>query len=91
MEQQAMKTVCGVEVLMDPGQVAIVLGRPVRWVRESLLKPGLLRSVRLGGNSFRVRPSELARWIESNIESNQGFRHSRPSGGCRKTTMDVQS
>ena len=85
--ERHMKTVCGVEVLMDPGQVAIVLGRPVRWVRESLLKPGLLRSVRLGGNSWRVRPSELARWIESN----HGFRHSRPSGGCRKTTMEVQS
>ncbi len=70
------KAVCGVECLLDPGQVATVLGRPVRWVRENLLKSGSLRALRLGGNSWRVRPSELQKWIDKN----QGWRHAQPSG-----------
>lgn len=74
------KSVRGVECLLDPGQVATVLGRPVRWVREQLLQTGVLRSCRLGGNSYRVAPSELREFIARG----HGWRHSRPSGSSGK-------
>lgn len=72
----------GIACLLDVGEVARVLGRPERWVREQLLKTGLLRSVRLGGNSFRVRPCDLSEWIECNV----GTRHVAGSSRWRGKT-----
>ena len=62
--QGQAKTVMGVECLLDAGQVAMVLGRSTRWVRDALLKTGKLKALRLGAYSYRVRPSDLQSWID---------------------------
>ncbi len=67
----------GVDKMLDQNDVAMVIGKPVRWVREHLLKTRLLRAVKMGGNSWRIRPEDLERLIE---RGNLGF-NSSPSSG----------
>jgi hypothetical protein len=45
-----------------------------------LIKSGAIKAVKLGGNSWRVRPEEWTRFVEKGAT---GFRHARPSGGIR--------
>ena len=66
------------EELMTLDEVAGTLRKPVRWVRERLIKPRLLRCVRLGGNSVRVEPAALREFVAG---GGRGFVAARGSGG----------
>lgn len=70
----------GIEVMLTLPEVAAVVRRPVRYVRESLVKPGILPAKKLGGNSWRVRPEALREWMESGAT---GARFARSSGRAR--------
>jgi len=76
-----VRDVQGVSCLLDPGQVAEVLGISRRRVIQRLIRPGILRHIVFGGNSIRVRPADLQRFIDA---GQTGARHARPSGGQRK-------
>jgi len=67
----------GCEKMLTAKEVSEVLGKPVKWVRDELLCTGILKGIKLGGNSWRVRPSELNRYTGS---SATGFKHETPSG-----------
>lgn len=58
--------------LLSPNDIAILIGRPVRWVREKLFKTGVLRSVRFGANGWMTKRE----WFEAFLEKGAtGFRH----------------
>ena len=71
------KTIKGIERLMTAQEVAEVLRRPLEWVRENLLKTGVLEASKIGGNSWRVKPSVLQKFIDGGFN---GFRNIEPSG-----------
>lgn len=71
----------GLEVMLTAEDVAEVVRKPVRFVREKLLKTGSLKGVKLGGNSWRVDPAAFREWQERGAT---GFRFARPSGGKRE-------
>lgn len=62
-------------------EIAVILKRPVRYVRESLVKPGIIPAKKLGGNSYRVRPEAFETWLESGPT---GAKFAPPSGGSRE-------
>lgn len=72
------RTVKGFERMLTLNEVAEVLQRPVRYVREDLVKPGILPAKKLGGNSWRVHPVAFRNWLESGVT---GARFAQPSGG----------
>ncbi len=57
--------------------VAARLKKPARWVREKLIKTGLLKSFKLGGNSVRITEEAYRNFIHA---GQTGFRHATPSG-----------
>lgn len=65
------------EKLLTQEDIAERAGKSVPWVRKHWLKSGLLRSVKVGGNGYRVRPVWWVEFIES---GNTGFRHASTSG-----------
>lgn len=75
-----METVKGIEAMLTAEEVAALLKRPARFVREKLLKTGVLKGVRLGGNCWRVDPAEYRDFVARGVT---GFRFARPSGGRR--------
>ena len=75
------KSVKGFEQFLTPEDIAVLLQRPVRYVRESLLIPKIIRATKTGGNSCRVHPDDYRRWISSGCPT--GCKFSRPSGGRR--------
>jgi len=75
------KTVKGFEQFLTPEDIAFLLQRPVRYVRESLLIPRIIRATKTGGNSWRVDPDEYRRWKAQGCPT--GAKHSAPSGGRR--------
>ena len=70
----------GCERLLTAEEVAALIGKPVRFVREELLKPGVLKGKKFGGNSWRIPPRAFRDFIE---KGETGFRHAAPSGGRR--------
>lgn len=75
-----MGTVKGIAVMLTAEEVAEVLRKPVRFVREKLLKTGSLPGVKLGGNSWRVDPERFREW---QARGATGFRFAKGSGGGR--------
>lgn len=75
-----METVKGLEAMLTAEDVARLVSRPVRWVRENLLKTGAIRAKRMGGNCWRVPPAAYREW-EANGAT--GARFARSSGGRR--------
>ncbi len=71
------KLVKGVDTLLTPEDIAQIIQRPVRWVREKLIEPGILKTVSFGGNSKRVRPRDWEAFLE---KGQTGYRHAAPSG-----------
>lgn len=60
--------------LLNQNDVAILIGRPVRWVREKLFKTGVLRSVRFGANEWRTKRE----WLDAMIERGAtGFKNAK--------------
>ena len=58
--------------MLTPEDIAIIIQRPVRWVREKLFQTGVLRSVRFGANEWRTKRE----WFEAMLEKGAtGFRH----------------
>ena len=53
----------GCERLLTAEEVAALIGKPVRFVREELLKPGILKGKKFGGNSWRVAPRAFRDFI----------------------------
>ena len=72
-----VQKVRGVERLLTENDIAILIGRPVRWVREKLLKTKILPSVKFGGNSYRV---QMRHYVEMLDKGKTGFNHAPPSG-----------
>jgi len=84
MEQVAgfvRKEVKGFEQFLTPEDIAFLLQRPVRYVRETLLKRRVIRATKTGGNSWRVVPADFRGWIEKGCPT--GAKFSAPSGGRR--------
>lgn len=69
----------GFDPLLTVGDLAVLMSKPTRFVLK-LIKTGALRGIKLGGNSWRVRPEEWRRFTECGAT---GYRHARPSGGPR--------
>lgn len=83
MEQAfSRRTIKSFEQFLTPEDIASLLQRPVRYVRESLLLTKVIRATKTGGNSWRVDPDEWRRWRAAGCPT--GARFSRPSGGARK-------
>ena len=70
----------GFDMMLTVAEVAAIIRKPARFVREQLIRPGILKAIKFGGNSYRIRPSDLARMLETGPA---GFRHVRGSGGRR--------
>ncbi len=75
-----MENVKGFEAMLTADDVAKLVGRPVRWVRENLLKTGALKAKRMGGNCWRVVPAVYREWERNGVT---GSRFARASGGAR--------
>ena len=58
------RDVKGFERLLTQEDIALVVDKPVRWVRERLLVTGVIRSVRFGEASYRVRPEVFRAWLD---------------------------
>jgi len=69
----------GFDPLLTVNDLALLMGKPTRFVLR-LIKSGALKAIKLGGNSWRVRPEEWRRFTEKGAT---GYRHARPSGGIR--------
>jgi hypothetical protein len=67
----------GFDRMLSPADIAIVIGRPVRWVREKLIKTGVIASLKFGGNSVRVRADDFRTYLDKGAT---GFRNAKPSG-----------
>jgi hypothetical protein len=76
------KTVKGFEQFLTPEDIAFLLQRPVRYVREKLLVTRIIRAGKTGGNSWRVDPDEFRKWKAAGCPT--GERFSKPSGGKRR-------
>ena len=61
------------EPLLTPEDIAIAIKRPVRWVREHLLKTGKLRCMRFSATCWRVRREDFEALVEKGAP---GFRYS---------------
>lgn len=70
------RAACGVERLLAPEDVAEVIQRPVRYVRERLLNSGELPAVRFGKRGWRVRRADLDEWLKRKAKGRaHGDRH----------------
>lgn len=58
------RDVKGFERMMTQEDISLVVEKPVRWVREHLLVTGVIKSVRFGGASYRVRPEVFRAWLD---------------------------
>ena len=67
----------GVDRMLTAAEVAEIIRKPVKFVRDKLLVPGVLKGIKLGGNGWRVRPSDLDRFIDGGAT---GFRSAGQSG-----------
>ena len=63
--------------MLTPEDISAIIQRPVRFVREKLLKTGVLRSVKFGASGYRVRPQDFTAMIDRGAT---GFNNARPSG-----------
>jgi excisionase family DNA binding protein len=81
VERQRVK---GFEAMLTVADMALLLRKPTRYVTR-LIKSGALRGVKLGGNSYRVRPQEWEAFVARSLAAGgvAGHRHARPSGGVR--------
>jgi len=70
----------GVEKLLTMNDVAMLIDRPVRFVREKLIRTGVLPHVMFGGNSVRIRPADYSKMIEKGAT---GFGSAKPSSRFR--------
>ena len=68
---RASKAVKGIEPMLTQEDIAMVIDKPVRWVREHLLATGVLDSACFGGNSYRVTQATFRRWLDKGCP---GFR-----------------
>lgn len=75
------RKVKGFDQMLFVEDVAIILRRPVRWVRENLINSGVLPSIRIGGNSVRIKPSAFEKFMDN---QNNGFRSTQSSGSYQK-------
>lgn len=62
VEQEPVK-VKGVDRMLTQEDIAIILQRPVRWVRQSLLGAGIIKSARIG-HSFIVKRTVFEAWVD---------------------------
>lgn len=75
------KTVKGFEQFLSSEDIAFLLQKPVRYVREQLLVSKIIKATKAGGNSWRIVPDDFRRWIAAGCPT--GSRFARPSGGPR--------
>ena len=61
---RAARAVKGIEPMLTQEDIAQVIDKPVRWVREHLLVTGVIKAVRFGGASYRVRPEVFRAWLD---------------------------
>jgi len=71
----------GCERLLTVKDLSELIGKPTGWIRENLLKPGILKGKKFGGNSWRVSPDVFREFIR---KGETGFKHARASGGHLK-------
>ena len=50
--------------MLTQEDIALIIEKPVRWVREHLLATGVLESALFGGNSYRVTQVVFRKWCE---------------------------
>lgn len=71
----------GMDKLLTLDDVAEIIGKPTRWVRDKLIKTSVLPSVKFGGNSIRIRPADLEKML---ARGTTGYTHAQPSGAYRR-------
>lgn len=72
----AASKVKGIDKMLTQEDVAAIISRPVRWVREQLLSTGVLKSTKFGAREYRIRPIDLTDLV---ARGNAGFRSTKPS------------
>jgi hypothetical protein len=68
---RAARAVKGIEPMLTQEDIAQVIDKPVRWVREHLLATGILEAACFGGNSYRVTQATFRKWLDKGCP---GFR-----------------
>jgi hypothetical protein len=71
------------DFLLTIDDVASRLKKPARWVREKLVKTGLLKTIKLGGNSDRITLEAYRNFVRAGVT---GCRHATPSGRWNTAT-----
>ncbi len=68
---RAVREVKGFERMLTQEDIAQVLDKPVRWVRERLLVTGVIKAAKFGEASYRIRPEIFRAWLDKGCP---GFR-----------------
>ena len=55
----------GIEKMLTPQEIAILINRPARFVLRNLIKSGALKAKKITSREYRVRPCDLERWMET--------------------------
>jgi len=80
-KHEAAEQIKNCDRLLNLTDIQCLVGRPKSWIRK-LLKSGLLKGCKLGGNNWRVTQKEFKEWVSKGCPC--GAKYSQPSGSCRK-------
>ena len=71
----------GLDEMLTPEDIAALIKRPKRFVLQRLIKTQVIRSVKFGGNSYRVTTRDFQEFL---LKGQTSFRHAPSSGGRPK-------
>jgi len=80
-KSEVVEQIKNCERLLNLTDIQCLVGRPKSWIRK-LLKSGLMKGCKLGGNNWRVTQKEFKEWVGKGCPC--GARNSQPSGSCRR-------
>lgn len=52
----------GIDNMLTLQDVAALIGKPIRFVRERLVNTGVLKAKRITSRDYRIRPQDFAAW-----------------------------
>ena len=62
--QEDRTIIKGCEKMLTPAEVAELIGKPVKFVRERLIKSGALKAKKISSCDYRIRPQDFKKWQE---------------------------
>jgi len=71
----------GFEWMLTVKDIAKILGKTDRWVKDEMIKPKAVRWIKVGGNGHRVYPASFRAWLDKGAT---GFNSAEPSGFRRR-------